>query len=127
MSACATDASVALSRIADDQLFFEVKPGFAKDMVTGFVKLNGITVGCVANRTEIFDENGKVAEKFDSVLTPNGCIKAADFVNFCDAFDIPLLTLTNVSGFEATMCAGCPDGTVQGSLHHPDNVSRRGK
>jgi acetyl-CoA carboxylase carboxyltransferase component len=46
-----------------------------------------------------------VAEKFDTVLTPSGCIKATDFINFCDAFDIPVISLTNVSGFEATMCA----------------------
>ena len=65
----------------------------------------GATVGCVANRTEVCDEEGKVVEKFDAVLTKQGCEKAADFVNFCDAFDIPVLTLTNVKGYEATMCS----------------------
>jgi len=102
---CVGDTSVALSIIADDNNFFEVKPCYAKDMVTGFMRLNGTTVGAVANRSEVCDENGKVEEKFDAVLTANGCEKAADFVNFCDAFGIPVLTLTNVKGYEATVCS----------------------
>ena len=102
---CVGDTSVALSIIADDNNFFEVKADYAKSMVTGFIKLNGSTVGCVANRTEVCDEEGKVVEKFDAVLTKKGCDKAADFVNFCDAFGIPVLTLTNVKGYEATMCS----------------------
>ncbi len=105
LSGCFKDPSVALSRIADDQDFYEIKADYAKSMVTGFLRLNGITVGAVANRSEKYDDEGKVAEKFDSVLTPAGCLKAADFVSFCDAFDIPVITLTNVSGFETTMCA----------------------
>ncbi len=102
---CVGDTSVALSIIADDNNFFEVKADYAKSMVTGFIKLNGSTVGCVANRTEVCDEEGKVVEKFDAVLTKKGCEKAADFVNLCDAFGIPVLTLTNVKGYEATMCS----------------------
>ncbi len=103
--ACAGDTSIALSQIADDNAFFEVKADYAKDMVTGFLKLNGVTVGAVANRTEVYDEEGKVSEKFDAVLSARGCEKAADFVNFCDAFDIPLLSLTNTTGFAATKCS----------------------
>ena len=102
---CVGDTSIALSILADDNRFFEVKANYAKSMVTGFIRLNGTTVGCVANRTEVIDEEGKVAEKFDAVLTKKGCDKAADFVNFCDAFGIPVLTLTNVKGYEATMCS----------------------
>ncbi len=102
---CVGDTAIALSIIADNNNFFEVKANYAKSMVTGFIKLNGATVGCVANRTEVCDEEGKVVEKFDAVLTKQGCEKAADFVNFCDAFDIPVLTLTNVKGYEATMCS----------------------
>ncbi len=105
LSACYKDPGVALSRIADDQDFYEMKADYEKSMVTGFLRLNGITVGAVANRSEKYDDEGKAAEKFDSVLTPAGCLKAADFVSFCDAFDIPVITLTNVSGFETTMCA----------------------
>lgn len=102
---CVGDTSIALSVIADDNLFFETKADYAKDMVTGFIKLNGVTVGAVANRTEVCDEEGKVAEKFDAVLTAKGCEKAADFITFCDAFNIPVLSLTNVKGFEATVCS----------------------
>ena len=102
---CVGDTSIALSVIADDNAFFETKADYAKDMVTGFIKLNGMTVGAVANRTEVCDEEGKVVEKYDAVLTAKGCEKAADFVNFCDAFNIPVLSLTNVKGFEATMCS----------------------
>ena len=99
------DTSVALSILADDNNFFEVKSGYAKNMVTGFLRLDGVTVGAVANRSEICDEEGKVAEKLDAVLTADGCEKAAEFVNFCDAFGIPVLTLTNVKGYEATLAS----------------------
>ena len=96
------DTSIALSMISDNNVYFEIKENYAKEMVTGFIKLNGMTVGAVANRTEVYDEEGKVADKFDAVLTKKGCEKAADFVNFCDAFEIPVLSLTNVMGYEAT-------------------------
>ena len=102
---CVGDTAIALANIADDNYFFETKRHYAKEMVTGFVKLNGVTVGCVANRTEVYNEEGEVTDKFDPVLTVRGARKAADFVNFCDAFEIPVLTLTNVKGFEATTCA----------------------
>ena len=74
-------------------------------MVTGFIKLNGVTVGAVANRTVAYDEEGNKAEEFAAELTARGCLKAAEFVNFCDAFSIPVLSLTNVNGFKATMCS----------------------
>ena len=98
----AGDTSAALAAISDDNFFFETKEGYAKEMVTGFIRLNGTTVGAVANRSEILDEEGNVTEKFDSVLTASGCYKAAEFVNFCDAFNIPVLTLTSVKGYKAT-------------------------
>ncbi|MDE7239230.1 MAG: carboxyl transferase, partial [Lachnospiraceae bacterium] len=101
---CAGDTAVALSRIADDQVFFELKENYAKEMVTGFIRLNGSTIGCVANRTEVYGEDGK-AQKLGGVLTVNGCEKAVKFIKFCDAFGIPVLTLTNVNGFEATVDA----------------------
>ena len=105
IAGCVGDTSVALSILADDNKFFEVKSGYAKNMVTGFLRLDGVTVGAVANRSEICDEEGKVAEKLDAVLTAEGCEKAAEFVNFCDAFGIPVLTLTNVKGYEATLAS----------------------
>ena len=105
IAGCVGDTSVALSILADDNNFFEVKSGYAKNMVTGFLRLDGVTVGAVANRSEICDEEGKVAEKLDAVLTAEGCEKAAEFMNFCDAFGIPVLTLTNVKGYEATLAS----------------------
>ena len=62
-------------------------------------------MGAVANRSEICDEEGKTVEKLDAVLSCQGCEKAADFVNFCDAFEIPVLTLTNVKGYKADVCS----------------------
>ena len=103
LSAEITDAALAFSDIADDGLFMEVKEAYAKNMVTGFLKIDGVTIGAVANRTAIFDDNGEKAEEYDAVLTVDGAAKAAEFVNFCNAFEIPVLTLTNVKGFEATV------------------------
>jgi methylmalonyl-CoA decarboxylase subunit alpha len=97
------DTAKALTEISDNNYFFEVKPEYAKEMVTGFIRLNGMTVGAVANRTEITDATGKVVEKFDGGLSTAGCEKASSFVNFCDAFNIPVLTLTNVNGYKATV------------------------
>ena len=104
LAACAGDTSLALSRIADEGLFFETKKNYAKDVVTGFLRLNGATVGAVANRTEIYNEEGEKTEEFDGTISARGARKAAAFVKFCDAFDIPVLTLTNVTGFKATLC-----------------------
>ena len=86
-----TDVRYIAQEIADDRIFFETKADFAKDMVTGFVRLDGVTTGIVANA--------------EAVLSPKGCRKAASFVNFCDAFEIPLVTLVQASGYETTMCA----------------------
>lgn len=83
------DARAVIQNISDGSFFLEIKKDFAKDVVVGFAKLNGATVGCVGNqKTEI---------------TPAGACKAASLVKFCDAFNIPVLTLTNVKGFEATI------------------------
>lgn len=101
----AGDAKYVLSAISDDNIIFECKSDYAKEMVTALIRLNGMTVGAVANRTEIYDEEGNLAEKLDASLTARGCKKAADFVNFCDAFSIPVLTLTNVTGYSAKMCS----------------------
>ena len=79
----------------------EIRKNYAKEMVTGFIKLNGATIGVVANRTELFD-NGESVEKFEEVLTAEVCEKAAEMINFCDAFEIPVLSLTNVKGFLTT-------------------------
>lgn len=98
------DPAKALADISDDYLFVEVKKDFAKEMVTGFIRLNGMTVGAIANRTAILDENFKAVEKFDGTLTTKGCYKAEKFVEICDAYNIPVLTLTSVTGYKATTC-----------------------
>ena len=100
-----SDPALALSDIADDNVFVEVKSEYAKEMVTGFIQIDGVTIGAVANRTAEFNEDGEVEVKYDPVLTVKGAYKAADFVNFCNAFEIPVLTLTNVTGFEASIAS----------------------
>ncbi len=99
----AGDTAELLKVIADDNDFFEIKAGFAPEMVTGFIRLDGVTVGCVANRSEILPEGEEEGKKFDTVLTTNGCYKAEEFIKFCDAFEIPVLSFTNVTGYEATL------------------------
>ena len=99
------DPRYVLSEISDDHIFVETKRAFAKDMVTGFIKLNGMTIGAVANATELYDAEGKKTEEFDAVVSARGCNKAADFISFCDAFEIPVVSLTNTTGFKACKCA----------------------
>ena len=86
----ADDMQTLLQTVSDSGVFFETKKDYAADMVTGFIKLNGNTVGVAANNSDL--------------LTSKGAGKAAEFVNFCDAFSIPVVTFTNVTGFETTIC-----------------------
>lgn len=101
----AEDTALVAAMLSDDSVFFETKRNYAKDMVTGLIRLNGMTVGVVANRSKVYDEDGNVAEAFDTTLSVKGAKKAADFVEFCDAFSIPVVSLTNVTGFKACKCA----------------------
>mgnify|MGYP002678380262 FL=1 len=87
------DAKSLLITISDNNQFVEAKKDYATDMVIGFVRFNGATVGCIANQG---NEGG-------DVLSVAGAYKAAEFVNFCDAFEIPVLTVTNVKGYKATV------------------------
>ncbi len=105
LSGCAGDTRSLLAQISDDYLFVETKKDYARDMVTGFIQLNGMTVGAVANCTECHDEEGNITETYEPALTSRGCNKAADFVQFCDAFGIPVLSLTNTEGFAASACS----------------------
>ncbi len=98
------DPAAVLAEVADGGIFFETKRGYAKEMATGFIKLNGATVGVVANRTASYDVQGQTAETFDAALTTGGCYKAAEFVKFCDAFEIPVVSFVNATGFAATEC-----------------------
>lgn len=83
------DARAVIQNISDESFLLEVKKDFAADIITAFIRLNGVTVGCVANQ--------------EDVITTAGAYKAEEFVNFCDSFDIPIVTLVNVKGFAATV------------------------
>ena len=75
--------------ITDHGDFFEVQPKFAKNIITGFARFNGQSVGIVANQPSAYA----------GVLDVNASRKGARFVRFCDAFNIPLVTLVDVPGF----------------------------
>lgn len=72
------DTAIALAQIADNQILVETKKDYAKEMVTGFIRLNGMTVGVVANRSKVYNAEAEVEAEFDSVLTVDGCKKATD-------------------------------------------------
>ncbi len=105
IESCAEDGVLAISRIADDQLFLEIKADYGKDMAAGFIRLNGATVGAVANCCKRYDADGNPVENSGNVISSRGAKKAARFVRFCDAYGIPVLTLTNVRGYKSTKCA----------------------
>ena len=102
---CVADPALLLPRISDSAICVETKANYGKDVVTAFIKLNGITVGAIANRSVLYDEEGKAAEKFDGAISARGARKAAQFVKFCDAFSIPVVTFANVKSFAATKCS----------------------
>lgn len=97
------DPVAALEDLGDNNFFLEVKQGYAKEMVTGFLCLDGITIGAVANRTAEYDAEGKTTAEYAARLTTAGCEKAASFVSLCDAFNIPVLTMTNVEGYATSV------------------------
>ena len=78
-----------ITAVLDDNYFFEIQRDFAQNMIIGFGRLNGRTVGIVANQPE----------HLAGCLDINASKKAARFVRFCDAFNIPLLTFEDVPGF----------------------------
>lgn len=98
------DAGLLLAEISDEHFYMELKEDFAPEMLTAFIRLNGRTIGCVANRGGKLDGEGRIRENYELLLTDKGCAKAAEFVEFCDAFRIPVLSLVNVKGFAATCC-----------------------
>ena len=83
------DPRAVIQNIADDSLVLEMKKEYAGDVVTALIRMDGITVGCVGNQ--------------EDTITTAGAYKAEEFVDFCDAFNIPVLTLVNVTGFAATV------------------------
>jgi propionyl-CoA carboxylase beta chain len=85
----AYDAKLAIQHIVDDGYFFEIQERYARNVVVGFARMNGRPVGIVANQPSVLA----------GVLDINASDKAARFVRFCDAFNIPLITLEDVPGF----------------------------
>ena len=117
------DTAAALALISDDGFYMEMKKAYAPSMVTAFIRLNGTTVGCVANRSESL-ENGEKTAEYGTELTAQGCEKAAEFVTFCDAFNIPVLTLVNTTGYKGWQMHGEKDR--QGGGPHDLCVCQRG-
>jgi len=83
------DMKVVVDALVDQGTFFETQGLFATNIITGFARLNGDSVGIIANQPRI--QAG--------CLDVNASVKAARFIRFCDAFNIPLLTLVDVPGF----------------------------
>lgn len=88
-STAAYDMKEIINAIVDERDFLEIMPNYAKNMIVGFGRMNGRTVGIVANQP-------KVAA---GCLDINSSVKGARFVRFCDAFNIPLITFVDVPGF----------------------------
>ncbi len=83
------DIKELILKVVDEADFFEVSEGFARNIVVGFARMDGAPVGIVANQPQVLA----------GVLDIDASRKAARFVRFCDAFDIPLVTFVDVPGF----------------------------
>jgi len=83
------DMKELILKLADEGDFFEIQRDFARNIITGFIRLEGSTVGVVANQPMVLA----------GCLDIDASRKAARFVRFCDAFGIPILTLVDVPGF----------------------------
>lgn len=83
------DMKDVITTVVDNSDFFEIQPDFAPNLIIGFARFNGRSVGIVANQPKALA----------GVLDNNASIKGARFVRFCDAFNIPLVTFEDVPGF----------------------------
>ncbi len=83
------DMKEIIYSVVDNSRFFEVQPHFAANIIIGFARIGGICTGIVANQPAILA----------GVLDINSSMKAARFVRFCDAFNIPIITFVDVPGF----------------------------
>jgi len=83
------DVKQVISQIADDGILLELSGGYAKNMVTGLIHLDGTPCGVIANNP---------AES-DGDLNAAACDKASKFIEFCDNYDIPVITLVDTNGF----------------------------
>jgi propionyl-CoA carboxylase beta chain len=83
------DAHAVIRAVVDHGRFFEIHAGYAQNIIVGFARLGGRPVGVVANQPAVLV----------GVLDINASVKAARFIRFCDAFNIPLVTFVDVPGF----------------------------
>ncbi|HMM20450.1 MAG TPA: carboxyl transferase domain-containing protein [Selenomonadales bacterium] len=83
------DMKKIIELIVDDQVFYEVQPYFAPNIITGFARMDGGTVGIIASQPKVMA----------GCLDINTSDKSARFIRFCDAFNIPLITFVDVPGF----------------------------
>ncbi|MCG9916847.1 MAG: acyl-CoA carboxylase subunit beta [Phenylobacterium sp.] len=83
------DMKELILKVVDEADFFEISPDFAKNIICGFARMDGQPVGIVANQPQVLA----------GVLDIDASRKAARFVRFCDAFEIPLITFVDVPGF----------------------------
>ena len=83
------DMKELIVKVADESDFYEIQEDFAKNIIVGFIRLEGQTIGVVANQPMVLA----------GCLDIDSSRKAARFVRFCDAFEIPILTLVDVPGF----------------------------
>jgi len=85
----AYDMKEVIVEVVDNGDFFEVQPDFAKNIIIGFARMNGSTVGIIANQPKVLA----------GALDVNSSDKAARFIRFCDSFNIPIITFTDVPGY----------------------------
>ena len=83
------DMKELITKVADEGDFYEIQEAFARNIITGFIRLEGQTVGVVANQPMVLA----------GCLDIDSSRKAARFVRFCDAFEVPILTFVDVPGF----------------------------
>jgi len=83
------DMQELITKVVDEGHFFEIKPDFARNIITGFGRMNGAPVGIVANQPTVLA----------GCLDIDSSLKAARFVRFCDCFNIPIVTFVDVPGF----------------------------
>ena len=76
-------------KVADESKFFEIQPDYAANLIIGFIRIDGSSVGVVANQPLVLA----------GCLDINASKKGARFIRFCDAFNIPVLTFVDVPGF----------------------------
>ena len=83
------DVMELIYKLVDEETFFEIKPEYAKNIITGYGRFDGKTVGVVANQPKVLA----------GCLDIDASVKAARFIRFCDCFNIPILMLVDVPGF----------------------------